>query len=362
MRLKKFIIAIAIILLASPNFHTSHGKSPLPSHFCWCNIDGVDYTTPAKSQEPCPSCEAYALVAALETLVQYKVGYPFGCDLSELHLFFCSGGTCKWGVDIKKAAQYLVDHGVPDEGCFPELHRKRDMPCDLTLPDWQKRSVRIKEWGWVENSDEAIKKALIEHGPLAACIYVWKDFYYYHGGIYRHRWGRLVGGHVIAIMGYNDTGGYWICKNSWGRNWGEDGWFRVAYDANIFIKRCYGGTGILYIDGVYGNLMPDVPKVYIVSPKRYHTYVLGREIPSLLGRIFIQNGVPRIIGSMPVIINASNTVKVEFYIDGKLAALDTQPPFEQYINAPFGKHELKVIAYASNGNISWAGIDFFSLM
>ena len=35
----------------------------------------------------------------------------------------------------------------------------------------------------------------------AICIKVWKDFYYYRGGIYRHKWGRLVGGH---LMGYDD--------------------------------------------------------------------------------------------------------------------------------------------------------------
>ena len=361
--MKKLVIIILIALISFPNFYiVTPKKEELPPYFSWRNVNGIDYTTPARNQEPCPSCEAYALVAIVETLVQYKVGYPFGCDLSEAHLFFCSGGTCKWGVDIKKAADYLVKYGVPDEGCFPEMHRKYDLPCNLTLLDWQNRSVKVKEWGWVENNPESIKKALIEHGPVAACIYIWKDFYYYHGGIYRHRWGRLVGGHVIAIMGYNDTARYWICKNSWGRNWGEDGWFKVSYDANIFIKHCYGGTGIMYLDGVYGNLMPDVPKVYIEEPKRYHTYFFGHEFPSIFGRVFIQNGIPRIIGWANVEINASNTAKVEFYIDGELKYVDETPPFEWKMYAPFGLHELKVMAYASNGNKSWAGIDFFSLL
>lgn len=70
------------------------------------------------------------------------------------------------------------------------------------------------------------------------------------------------------------------------------------------------------MDGVYGNLMPDVPKVYIVSPQRYHTYIMGREHPSIFGRVFIQNGVPRIFGMLPVVVNASNTVSVDFYLDG----------------------------------------------
>ena len=360
--MKKLLVLALILIISIPNFYSIHAKNNLPPYFSWRDINGIDYTTPVRNQEPCPSCEAYALVAIVETLVQYKVGHPFGCDLSEAHLFFCSGGTCKWGVDIKKAADYLVKNGVPDEGCFPEMHRKYDLPCNLTLPDWRNRSVKVKEWGWVKNDDESIKKALIEHGPIAACIYVWKDFYYYHGGVYRHRWGRLVGGHVITIVGYNDSGGYWICKNSWGRNWGEDGWFRVAYDSNIFIRHCYGGTGFLYLDGVYGNLMPDVPKVYIDSPRRYHTYIMGREIPSIFGRVFIENGVPRVFGLLPVVINASNTVSVDFYLDGKLVGSDNEAPFEYSMRPPFGKHEIKVVAHAPNGNISWAGIDIFEMV
>jgi len=72
----------------------------LPSSFSWCDVSGIDYSTSIKNQAPCPSCEAYALAASLETMVQYEVGHPFDCDLSEMHLFFCSGGTCNWGVDI----------------------------------------------------------------------------------------------------------------------------------------------------------------------------------------------------------------------------------------------------------------------
>ena len=59
----------------------------LPSYFSWRDKDGVDYTTPIRNQAPFPSCETFAIVAALETMVQYKVRYNFGCDLSEAHLF-----------------------------------------------------------------------------------------------------------------------------------------------------------------------------------------------------------------------------------------------------------------------------------
>jgi len=357
----KRLLAFIVVIILSINFYPAMAqeKNDLPSYFNWRDINGIDYTTPVKNQEPCPSCEAYALVACLETMVQYKVGYPFGCDLSEAHLFFCSGGTCRWGVNVTHAAQYLVEYGVPDEGCFPDPHRKTDSECN-PLPGWENRTVKIRKWGWVNDDMESIKKAIIEHGPVVACIHVWKDFMVYHGGIYRHRWGKRVGGHLIVIVGYDDEQKCWICKNSWGKNWGEDGWFRVAYDKDIFIHHCYGGSGILYMDGVYGNLMPDVPKVYIKEPERWHIYIFGRELPTLFGRTVVQIGIPRIIGGMNVVVNATNTNRVEFYLDGELKDMDDSPPFEWHFNAKPGKHTIEVMGY-NEGNASRAMVDVFVL-
>jgi hypothetical protein len=357
----KKLIAVGLIAILSINFYPANvakdDVNDLLPYFNWRDVDGVDYTTPIKNQEPCPSCEAYALVAAVETLVQYEVGHPFGCDLSEAHLFFCSGGTCKRGVNVTRAAEYLVEYGVPDEGCFPDPHRKSDTPCNYTMPGWENRTVKIEEWGWVENDIEEIKKALIEHGPLIICIWIWKDFMYYRGGVYRHKWGRLEGGHLVALVGYDDNQQCWICKNSWGENWGEKGWFKIAYDADMFIAGCYGGTGILYVDGVCGTFTPDVPKVYIDEPRRYHTYFFGLGFPSIFGR-FIRVGIPRIIGWTNVRVNATNTNKVEFYMDEQLKFIDEDPPFEWRLDAPFGFHTVEAMAY-NEGNASKAIIDVF---
>jgi len=191
-------------------------------------------------------------------------------------------------------------------------------------------------------------------------IWVWKDFYYYKGGIYKHKWGRLVGGHLITLVGYDDLQRCWICKNSWGENWGENGWVRISYDEDIFIPHCYGGTGILYIDGVYGNLMPDVPKVYIEEPKRWHTYIFGREMPSIFGRALVQVGIPRVIGAMPIRLNVSNAIKVEFYLDGKLQYIDDKEPFEWMISCKPGLHTIEVMAY-NERNASKAIVDILCL-
>jgi len=367
--MKKIMSLLIIILLVNilpvtaevSEIRDTTQTSDLPSYFSWCNIDGTDFTTSVKTQGLCPSCEAYGLVAVLETIIQYQVGYPFDCDLSEAHLFFYPGGTCKWGVNVSHAADYLVEYGVPDEGCFPDPLRSYDAPFE-SVPGWESRTVKIQSWGWVENDEEEIKHALIEYGPLVICFPVYQDFMYYKRGVYRHRWGPRVGGHLVALVGYDDSKQCWIVKNSWGTEWGDHGWFKMGYDPDMFIDGCYGGTGILYVDGVYGNFMPDVPEIYIEKPRQRHTYFRSFELPTLLKKVkFIPGSIPRIIGWTEVKTLATNTDKVEFYLDGRVQHIDYSPPFVWELRAPLGLHTIETYAYDEAGNMSKAITDVFVL-
>jgi hypothetical protein len=63
-----------------------------------------------------------------------------------------------------------------------------------------------------------------------------QDAFYYTGGVYEevwssNEWVEAFQGvnHCITVVGYDDTGGYWILKNSWGAGWGEGGYFSVPY-------------------------------------------------------------------------------------------------------------------------------------
>jgi len=359
--MEKIIVLLVMLLMCVPSVSSYTVKvqvrygvnDDLPDYFSWRDINGTDYTTSVKDQSPAPSCEAYALVAALETMMQYKVGEIYNPDLSETHLYFYAGGTYRDGyVNLVDAANYLVEYGVPDEGCFPDPHRPYDFPFE-SLPGWENRTVKIREWGWVEHDQTAIKKALIEHGPLVICVIFWRDFYYYHGGVYRHKWGRVAGGHVMALMGYDDNNQCWIIKNSWGTNWGEKGWLRISYD-DLWIAEWYGkGTGVMYLDGVYGNLRPDVPKIDIVEPKIFHNYIYGYEFPVIFRKMpLIQKAAPRIIGPQPIKVKAENTNKVEFYLDDELKYVDEDEPYEWILKTNLGLHTIKILAYNEKGALS----------
>ncbi len=362
---KTMTIVIAILLLTTIATSIEKAKkietTDLPSYFSWRDINGIDYTTPIKNQAPAPTCEAYALCASLETLMQYQMGELYNPDLSETHLYFYAGGTYEAGyVNIVDAANYLIEYGVPDEGCYPDPHRPFDYPFE-SLQGWENRTVKIQEWGWVEHTEEAIKTALMEHGPLSICVYFWTDFHYYTGGVYIHRWGQLTGGHVMSMVGYDDNEQCWIVKNSAGTKWGEDGWLKIAYDSTMFAEWYGEGTGIMYIDGVYGNLKPDVPKVQIETPKNFQTYFFGQGFTTFFKKMPIQKASPRIFGELIVEVTAENVNQVEFYIDNVKQHTDGEVPFTWDMQTTRGLHTLEVRAI-NDHNISVDIIDIYKII
>lgn len=40
---------------------------------------------------------------------------------------------------------------------------------------------------------------------------------------------RVLGGHAVCAVGYEDTKRWFICRNSWGTNWGRRGYFTIPY-------------------------------------------------------------------------------------------------------------------------------------
>ena len=203
-------------------------NDPVPAEFDWRDYQGFNWMTSVKNQLSCGSCAAFASVGSLEAAVKIAEGKPgWDIDLSEQHLFSCAGGDCPTGLYMGDAFDYIQNSGVPDETCLP--YSAVDDNCDQSCEDWQDLAVKVDSWDLLwqyQVDDEMLKTYVLEH-PVACYMEVYNDFYSYSSGIYEYVSGALKGGHFVVVVGWNDAEDTWICKNSWGAGWGENGYFRI---------------------------------------------------------------------------------------------------------------------------------------
>jgi len=107
----------------------------------------------------------------------------------------------------------------------------KDSDLQLTAGD------RALAWGYVNEpfdkmpSVEKLKAALIEHGPIAMPMWADHCFSVYKSGVFNGQNSRSIN-HVVVLIGWDDAKKAWLIKNSWGKDWGEDGFAWVGYESN----------------------------------------------------------------------------------------------------------------------------------
>ncbi|KAJ2940882.1 hypothetical protein O0L34_g10143 [Tuta absoluta] len=152
----------------------------------------------------------------------------------------CEGGH----IDI--AWNFVGTHGLLDELCFPYKAKKTNCPYkrrgtlidDFCRPLLPKRTSRYKVGppGRLK-AEKDIMYDIKESGPVHAVMTVYQDFFHYKSGVYHHTpFGNEAakGLHSVRIIGWGEERGekYWIVANSWGKEWGEGGYFRIRRGVN----------------------------------------------------------------------------------------------------------------------------------
>jgi len=219
----------------------------VPTQFDWRTLGKV---TPVKNQGECGSCWAFSTIGNIESqwaikgnnLTQFSeqllVDCSHGC-CSELNQTVCNSG-CEGGwqwnayIDIEAWGGVELETAYPYTGVTGTCQKQGTM------------LAPIKNYTCLSapnNADETQMTAfLVAHGPLAVALnadYV-ED---YEGGIIdpwfpTEECDPTSLDHAVLIVGYGaeasdfGTTPYWIVKNSWGSDWGENGYFRILRGGN----------------------------------------------------------------------------------------------------------------------------------
>ncbi|UKK02328.2 hypothetical protein MACK_001685 [Theileria orientalis] len=189
-------------------------------HVDWRKKDAVSEII---HQGACGSCWAIAAVDTFNSFMTIKKGRQF--QMSYQQVLDCTDRTytCERGGNHGKALEYIKKNKI----CLnTEKEYKKEMDtCDASDCKISSEIGEIRRM----NYDEALKY-LKEKGPFLTSFETNTSFLLYDAGIYDGSCERGRG-HSIVVVGHGyDTKrkvNYWIVKNSWGKDWGEEGYFRI---------------------------------------------------------------------------------------------------------------------------------------
>jgi C1A family cysteine protease len=199
-------------------------------------VDMRSKCSPVEDQGQLGSCTANALVGGLEFL-EIKDGAPF-VDLSRLFVYYNERvieGTVDQdsGAFIRDGIKTLAKQGVCTETEWPykvsKFAKKPSRACYRTA-----KKHRIVSYHRITTVDE-MRNCLAEGFPFVFGFTVYEAFEsaaVARSGVLNMPGPKekVVGGHAVMGVGYDDGARRFIIRNSWGSDWGQKGYFTIPYD------------------------------------------------------------------------------------------------------------------------------------
>lgn len=185
---------------------------------------------PVVSQGNCSSSYVLALASMLSDRICMTTGTRV--PISAQHVISCDQDInegCKKGY-VQRAYDFYVKNKLYDESCL-RYGAGRFVNCsENTCKEPLAESGRIGRICGVD-SQEQIKREIVLNGPVVASIEVHSDFLTYKEGIYNADMAPYVyaGGHIVKIIGWGveNKRKYWLIENTWGSDWGENGYAKI---------------------------------------------------------------------------------------------------------------------------------------
>lgn len=229
-----------------------------------------------KSQGSVGSCVAHALSSILEYHEEQECG-----KYRKLSTDFIYGlqrevsGRTGSGMILRDACKIARNYGdTPYEYCASNT----EMPAAANIAESVLKDqcavkyaehYKVKSYARCYDAD-AIKHAIMQYGPCLAAIQWYKK--YTIDELDRiHFSGDMSGGHAFMIYGWNGLG--WLCQNSWGKWFGNNGRFILPYSQPI--RECWS-----IVDADNDDIVVPVRNNFLD-----YIYIIGNAVVNFLAQL-----------------------------------------------------------------------------
>ncbi|RKX83270.1 MAG: hypothetical protein DRP70_15020, partial [Spirochaetes bacterium] len=224
---------------------------PLPD-----SADLSNYLPPVASQGMIGSCSAWSTVYYAKT-IQENQERGWGAEnpsrqFSPLFTYNQITDGENRGTSINNHMVLLQDIGAVPLSEFPYTRDISVQPDEETVEraaTFKAASFRSlshynqENKNWTTDARD-VKTVLAEGIPVVGGFTVYDNFYSYSGGVYSSAAGDIRGSHAMCIVGYNDSKQAFRVVNSWGEDWGEEGFIWISY--GLFEELCTSGCLLMY--------------------------------------------------------------------------------------------------------------------
>ena len=161
---------------------------------------------------------------------------------------------------------FLTEQAIPAVSCNLERYSYLERPYDTCPLDDQSGMdsqcgstdyVRCERFSQTKMTQEdEMKIEIMQRGPITSKMLVFEDLATeYQSGVYSFDFeapdafeNELIGSHAVLIVGWgvheedSEETEHWIVKNSWGSDWGEDGYFKIKMGDCFLAQASYEGA------------------------------------------------------------------------------------------------------------------------
>lgn len=205
-------------------------SAPVPEELDWRT--SPNRVSAVQDQGQCASSWAFSAAGLLEgQQIPQNIGKSL-VPLSAQDLLDCCRNIsgCEGGFVADALDDIYLLGGIQSTSDYAYVGRKEE--CHFN----QNKSVMTTKGPWYlyQKQEEELKKVVASYGPVATAMWATEAFKHYSSGIWRpdDECKKMVSqvNLNVLIVGYGtdpNGGDFWIVKNSWGVDWGEEGFFKI---------------------------------------------------------------------------------------------------------------------------------------